>query len=101
MKNTDLDLAASQLSCDADSTEQEAIDLLKSQYEQIQQLKYQNETKDKTIKTLKNQVKMLNEKVKYFEDNFENDGESFDENALLGDGGEWAKNVLGKFKQSK
>ena len=69
MKNTDLDLAASQLSCDADSTEQEAIDLLKSQYEQIQQLKYQNETKDKTIKTLKNQVKMLNEKVKYFEDN--------------------------------
>ena len=72
MKNTDLDLAASQLSCDADSTEQEAIDLLKSQYEQIQQLKYQNETKDKTIKTLKNQVKMLNEKVKYFEDNFNN-----------------------------
>ena len=39
--------------------------------------------------------------LKYFEDNFENDDESFDENALLGDGGEWAKNVLEKFKLSK
>ena len=58
MKNEDLNFEASSNidNEDDDETEKEAIELLKAQHEQIQQLKSQNENKDKMIKMMKNQI---------------------------------------------
>ena len=72
MKNEDLNLEdySNMENEEGDDTEQEAIELLKSQHEQIQKLKYQNENKSKMIKMMKNQIVTLSDKLKYFESNF-------------------------------
>ena len=51
MKNEDLNLEdySNMENEEGDDTEQESIELLKSQPEQIQKLKYQNENKSKMI----------------------------------------------------
>ena len=69
--NPDFDESNNYFDEEIDETEREAIELLKSQHEQIKNLKGLLENKDNMINVYKEKTTALAEKLKYFQDNFE------------------------------
>ena len=69
--NPDFDESNNYFDEEIDETEREAIELLKSQHEQIKNLKGLLENKDNMINVYKEKITALAEKLKYFQDNFE------------------------------
>ena len=69
--NPDFDESNNYFDEEIDETEREAIELLKSQHEQIKNLKGLLENKDNMINVYKEKTNALAEKLKYFQDNFE------------------------------
>ena len=69
--NFDLEESNNYFEEEPDETERKAIELLKSQHEQIKNLKGLLENKDNMINVYKEKITALAEKLKYFQDNFE------------------------------
>lgn len=72
MRNEELKISNLNPPSEEDETEREAIELLQTQYNQIQHLKKQNENKTKTINIMKEQIKKLTEKLREYEIDYKN-----------------------------